>query len=125
MSQPVNGHGAVDLGAVKQLADQHQRLDEQRDHITRQLLTQAGLQCPCGERIRGDGVIYFHIVEEIVGHTPAGPQLGLNLRAQTFHSRECMHAIMAERTAIARRNGPAGAVTWLDERRAARATRGQ
>lgn len=122
MSEPVNGHGAVDLAAVKQLAEQRERLAEHRDQLTSQLLTQIGLICPCGQRIRGEAVIYFDVLEQ-VRPTPQGPQVDLQLLARTFHSRQCPHAIIAEASAIAMRNGPAGRVTWLDERRAARHAR--
>lgn len=43
MSQPVNGHGAVDLGALKAQAAQREALEAQREQITAQLLSQAGL----------------------------------------------------------------------------------
>lgn len=115
-----NGHGAVDLGAVKQLAEQRAQLEAQREQITAQVLTQAGLMCPCGQRIRGEAVIYFTIIDAIIP-TPQGPQPGLNLNGTTCCSRTCAHAILLEDQAIARRDGLAGRITWLDERRAARA----
>lgn len=123
MSQ-VNGAGAVDLGAVKQAASQREQLAQNAGQIAGQLLAQAGLICACGERVRGDAVIYYALGEE-TRPTPAGPQVGLALRAVTFHSRRCPHAVAAEQTALARRDGPAGRVTWLDEKRVARASRAQ
>lgn len=120
---PLNG-SAVDLAAVKARADQRAALEQQRDQLTTQLLTQVGLMCPCGERIRGEAVIYFMVVEGEVP-TPNGPQMGINLQSMTYHSRTCPAAIAAEAIAIARREGLAGRITWLDERREARASRGQ
>jgi hypothetical protein len=113
MSQPLNGHGAVDLGAMKQQAQQREALEAQREQITDQLL---------GERIRAQAAIYFMLVDGPV-MTPQGPQPGLNLNAVTCCSRECSAAIMLGASAIARRDGLTGRVTWLDERRAARAAR--
>ncbi len=120
----INGHGVVDLGAVKQAAAQREQVAANAQQIASGLLAQAGLLCPCGERVRGEAVVYFVLGEETMP-TPAGPQVGLSLRAVTFHSRECPLAAVAEQTAIARRDGPAGRITWLDEKRAARARREQ
>jgi hypothetical protein len=120
----VNGAGAVDLAAVKQAAQQREQVAQNAEQIVSQLLHQAGLVCPCGERVRGEAVIYFVLGEE-TRPTPVGPQVGLALRAITFHSRQCSHALVAEATALARRDGPAGRITWLDEKRAARAKREQ
>lgn len=120
MDQPVNGHGAVDLAAVKAAAAQKEQLDAQRGDLEAQPLTQAGLQCPCGERIRGCPTVYYGLVEGQVP-TPQGPQLGLNLVMHTCCSTTCPAAMACELEAVARRRGPAGEITWLDERRAARA----
>jgi hypothetical protein len=120
----VNGAGAVDLAAVKQAAQQREQVQQNAGQIASQLLAQAGLVCPCGERVRSEAVIYFALGEE-TRPTPAGPQVGISLRAVTFHSRQCPLAVVAEQTALARRDGPAGRITWLDERRAARAKRAQ
>ena len=118
--QPVNGSaGAVDLGALKAQALQRHQVDQQRDQLTGQLLTQAGLMCPCGQRIRAVPTLYFSVIE---GPTPQGP-IGLNILVHTCCSRECQVAKQLEDQAIARRDGPAGRVTWLDELRAQRAAR--
>lgn len=122
MGQQVNGHGAVDLAAVREQGRQREALESQREQLTAQLLTQAGLMCPCGERVRGEAVVYFAVVDEPIP-TPQGPQPGLNLRGVTCCSRTCAPAIVLEQHAIARRDGLAGRITWLDERRAARAAR--
>lgn len=119
MPQPVNGRGAVDLGAVKAQAQQREQIEEHRAQLVGQLLVKAGLVCPCGERIRSEPVTYFALGEQQT-RTPQGPRVELVLRAFTFHSRACEHAIAAEQTAIARRRGAAGEVTWLDEQRATR-----
>jgi hypothetical protein len=122
MDPHVNGAGAVDLAALKAQAAQKEAFAEQREQLAAQLLAQAGLLCPCGERIRGDAVIYFTLVEAAVP-TPQGTQLGLQLVGMTCCSQTCAQAVLLEQQAIARRNGPAGRVTWLDERRAARQAR--
>lgn len=121
----VNGSaGAVDLGALKAKQAQLEALEAQRDQLTAQLLTQAGLMCPCGERIRAVPTVYFTVVEgEFPG--PQGPVPGLNILTHTCCSRECQIAATLEGQAIARRDGPAGRVTWLDELRAARAAAGR
>lgn len=110
MPQPVNG--AVDLAALKAQAQMREQLEAQREEISDQLLTQVGLRCQCGNRIRGEAVIYFVVVDALIP-TQQGPQPGFNLAGFTCCSDQ----------AIARRDGPAGRVTWLDERRAARAAR--
>ena len=120
----VNGRGAVDLGAVKHAAAQREQVQANAQEIIQQRLQQAGLVCPCGERIRGEQVIYFVLGEETIP-TPAGPQVTIGLRAASFHSRRCPLALVAEQTALARRDGPAGRVTWLDEKRQARAERSE
>ncbi len=124
MSQPLNGRGAVDLAALKAQAQQREQLEAQREQITDQLLTQVGLRCPCGQRIRSDAYVYFMLIDQIVP-TPEGPAPGLNLQAVTCCSRSCPPAILLEAQAVARRDGLVGRVTWLDERRAARAAREQ
>jgi hypothetical protein len=120
MSHPVNGHGAVDLGALKAAQAQRAQLEAQRAPLTDQLCTQMGLICPCGTRVRGEAVIYFTVIDTQIP-TPQGPQPGLNLVGTTCCSRKCPHAIVIEASAIARRDGLAGRITWLDEKRAARA----
>ncbi len=119
---PVNGHGAVDLGAMKAVAQQREQVNANRGQIIAQRLMQAGLMCPCGERIRGDQVIYFILVDETIA-TPNGPQVNIAVASFVFHSHDCRLAIAAERTAVARRDGLFGEVIWLDEEREARAAR--
>lgn len=121
MDHPVNG-AAVDLAQVKAAADQRAAIEAHREQLEAQLLTQAGLACPCGQRIRDKAVIYFAIAETMVP-TPTGPAPALNLVAVTCCSRHCPAALANEAGALARRDGPAGPVVWLDERRAARALR--
>lgn len=115
--QPVNGH-VVDLGQMKQAAQAREQFEEQREQMTRQILTQAGLQCPCGERIRAIPTLFFTVAEAMIP-TEQGPQPGLNLQVHTCCSRDCSAALIVQQTAIARRDGVAGRVAWLDERRAA------
>jgi hypothetical protein len=112
---PVNGAGAVDLSALKATA-------AEREQLAASLLMQAGLLCQCGERIRGEAVVYFALLEGPVP-TAQGPQPGIRVEARTLCSRTCVHAPAFEATALARRDGLAGRITWLDERRAARASR--
>jgi hypothetical protein len=83
---------------------------------------QAGLLCQCGERISDVPVIYYTLEEAMVP-TERGPQPALKLGQHTLCSRDCAAAVLLEGTALARRDGPAGRVTWLDEKRAARAAR--
>src|SRR5262249_21674914 len=113
-AQPMNG--GVDLGAVKAQAHMREQLEAQRPQLETQLLTQLGLMCPCGQRIRGVPTLYFVIAEGEIP-TPQGPMPGLNLNTFTCCSRECTVAEQMELQAIARRDGPAGRVTWLDELR--------
>lgn len=91
----------VDLAALRATA-------EQREMDARRVLTQAGLVCPCGQRIRGESVVYYTLVND----TPHGGSLSV-LQA-TLCSKQCRLTRAAEDTAIARREGPSGRVTWLD-----------
>jgi hypothetical protein len=120
----INGAGAVALAAVRQAAEQRRQVAQNAPAIAANLPAQAGLVCPCGERIRSEQVTYFMLGEETVP-TPQGPQATITLRAAAFHSRQCPLAVVAERNALARREGPAGRVTWLDEKRAAKQRREQ
>lgn len=112
-ASPVNGNaGAVDLGALR-------ATDEQKAEAAERAMFQAGLVCQCGERIRGEAVHYFVVVQGRV-NGPQGPQLAVRAQQHVVCSRTCTHAQLLELTAIARRQGPAGRVTWLDELRAKR-----
>lgn len=110
----VNGFNAVDLSALK-------ATEEERVAQARHASMQAGLLCPCGERIRGEAIIYF-VPAEVAVQTPQGVQKIPQLQAYTIHSRSCHLAIALEAQALCRREGPAGRITWLDEQRAAKAS---
>jgi hypothetical protein len=113
-----NGHGAaVDLGQLKAQARQREALEARRGEMEANLLQQVGLQCACGQRIRSVPTLYFTIAEAMIP-TPQGPQAGLNFQVHTCCSRDCPQAIALDQVAIARRDGSAGRVTWLDEKRA-------
>jgi hypothetical protein len=73
--------GAVDLGALK-------GAKEAAEEGKRQLLSQNGLLCVCGAIIEDEGVVLFSMGEGMVP-TPNGPQPGVAMATQTFHSREC------------------------------------
>lgn len=110
-------HGAVDLAAVKARETQRQEFELQREALTTQALGQAGLVCPCGQRIRGAGVQYFLVVE-----VNQGPRSGMVVQSVTCCRKSCPAAGDLEITlAIARRDMASGAVTWLDEKRKAKA----
>ncbi len=84
-----NGHdharpsllGAVDLAAMRASR-------EQMNAAVEQALKGAGLVCPCGERITESPV---ELVSLVTGTLPTahGPQPGVGLAGQVFHSAEC------------------------------------
>lgn len=114
MDPSLNGHGAVDLAAVKAAAQAHEQLEAQRPALAIQLLTQSGLICRCGAPMSSVPVYYFTAVEGEV-QTPAGPQLGVNLVGEACCQPGCPVAVELERTADAKRNGPTGKVTLLGQ----------
>src|SRR5438105_4907308 len=82
--EPPPTAGAVDLNALKRNTGAQDEVDE----AVVQLLARAGLICPCGERIRDEGVEYLALVKATVA-TPAGEQPSVGIGATFFHSRTC------------------------------------
>lgn len=108
--------GAVDLDALR-----NRRTDgEAIAQATGDLLVRQGLICPCGERIRREGVEYLALVQQLAP-TPQGPKLSIALGATTFHSSSCpalLAHLALERTPenpepICLRS--AAPVAWFDE----------
>lgn len=110
-------HGAVDLAAVKAGEAKRQQFELQHEALTNEALGMAGLLCPCGQRLRGAGIQYF-----VVRDVDRGARPGVNVAAVTVCRKGCEAARDLEATmAIARRDTASGAVTWLDEKRTAKA----
>ena len=111
MPQPAPAplHGAVDLAARKAFM-------LQREALVTKVLVDAGLMCPCGQRIRGAGVRYF-----VVQDVQQGDQSGVAAQAVTCCRKSCDAARQLEEIATARVDTASGSVTWLDEKRAASA----
>jgi hypothetical protein len=107
--------GAVDLESLRKRPDH----DEKVAAATVQVLARQGLVCPCGERVRDQGVEYLAVVVSDAP-TPAGPVANVGLGSSTFHARDCpllVEMLVAEppdgTQPLALRAAPA--VLWLDE----------
>jgi hypothetical protein len=106
-------NGVIDLGVLKARQLEVDRAAAQAadpvglEQKARLCLMRAGLLCPCGTRVEGESVTYFTLVQE-----RGEPVLSVTVLC----SRSCRLVGAAEGHAIARREGPAGRVTWLDRR---------
>lgn len=81
-AKPPPSAGAVDLGALKSPTN------EQINQMKHNLLMQAGLACPCGKRIRENGVSLHSLY---VGPVPTeqGMQPGMQITTDSFCGSAC------------------------------------